>query len=275
MAEFGEQLRKVREEKGMTQQSLTEKVYVTRQTVSRWEGGERYPDLITAKKLASVLEVRIDDLLDNKEVAAVAEKNPVIQKTSISNITVILYALIVFTYVILGINNTPAYPTLYDDIANGDGYYHVQLLVEVAEIFIFVFGLLMTIQGKMNAKRTGYVTVSFFALESLQAAELFACGKLVLSVLIMIPYILGAISLFFFYIKQDDRAVFKYLIVIALTFGVARVVYTLYEILMYADHLYSSMNSFGALLTILIYVLFIYQMTVLSIKRKQAKEISE
>ena len=45
MAEFGEQLRKAREEKGMTQQSLAEKVYVTRQTVSRWEGGERYPDL--------------------------------------------------------------------------------------------------------------------------------------------------------------------------------------------------------------------------------------
>ena len=33
MAEFGEQLRKAREEKGMTQQSLAEKVYVTRQTV--------------------------------------------------------------------------------------------------------------------------------------------------------------------------------------------------------------------------------------------------
>ena len=39
MAEFGEQLRKAREEKGMTQQSLAEKLYVTRQTVSRWEGG--------------------------------------------------------------------------------------------------------------------------------------------------------------------------------------------------------------------------------------------
>lgn len=39
MAEFGEQLKRAREAKGMTQQTLAEKVYVTRQTVSRWESG--------------------------------------------------------------------------------------------------------------------------------------------------------------------------------------------------------------------------------------------
>ena len=39
MVEFGEQLRRAREEKGMTQQSLAEQLYVTRQAVSRWECG--------------------------------------------------------------------------------------------------------------------------------------------------------------------------------------------------------------------------------------------
>ena len=39
MVEFGEQLRKAREAKGMTQQSLAEQLYVTRQSVSRWECG--------------------------------------------------------------------------------------------------------------------------------------------------------------------------------------------------------------------------------------------
>lgn len=39
MAEFGEQLRKAREAKGITQQTLAEKLYVTRQAVSRWECG--------------------------------------------------------------------------------------------------------------------------------------------------------------------------------------------------------------------------------------------
>jgi DNA-binding transcriptional regulator YiaG len=39
MVEFGEQLRRIRESKGMTQQTLAEYLYVTRQTVSRWECG--------------------------------------------------------------------------------------------------------------------------------------------------------------------------------------------------------------------------------------------
>lgn len=39
MVEFGEQLRRARVKKGMTQQSLAEQLYVTRQTVCRWECG--------------------------------------------------------------------------------------------------------------------------------------------------------------------------------------------------------------------------------------------
>lgn len=39
MAEFGEKLKQKREEKGMTQQAVAEKLYVTRQAVSRWENG--------------------------------------------------------------------------------------------------------------------------------------------------------------------------------------------------------------------------------------------
>lgn len=42
MAEFGEQLRIAREGKGFTDQILTDKIYVTRQTISRWESGSRY-----------------------------------------------------------------------------------------------------------------------------------------------------------------------------------------------------------------------------------------
>ena len=34
MVEFGEQLRRAREKTGLTQQTLAEKLYVTRQTVS-------------------------------------------------------------------------------------------------------------------------------------------------------------------------------------------------------------------------------------------------
>ena len=41
--EFGEKLRQSREAKGMTQQKLADRLFVTRQAVSRWECGARYP----------------------------------------------------------------------------------------------------------------------------------------------------------------------------------------------------------------------------------------
>ena len=37
MVEFGEKVKKLREEKGMTQQTMADQLYVTRQAVSRWE----------------------------------------------------------------------------------------------------------------------------------------------------------------------------------------------------------------------------------------------
>jgi DNA-binding transcriptional regulator YiaG len=40
MKEIGEQIRSLREAKNMTQQELADRLYVTRQTVSRWECGD-------------------------------------------------------------------------------------------------------------------------------------------------------------------------------------------------------------------------------------------
>ena len=49
---LNDNIKKFREEKNLTQQQLADKLYVSRQTVCRWEKGSRCPDLITAKKLA-------------------------------------------------------------------------------------------------------------------------------------------------------------------------------------------------------------------------------
>lgn len=66
---LGENIRARREEKGMTQQELAERLFVSRQTVSRWENGSRTPDVILCKKIAMVLQIPLDDLLSGAELA--------------------------------------------------------------------------------------------------------------------------------------------------------------------------------------------------------------
>ena len=54
---------KLRIEKGMSQEELAEKVFVTRQAVSRWENGETVPNTETLKLLSNLFNVSINTLL--------------------------------------------------------------------------------------------------------------------------------------------------------------------------------------------------------------------
>ena len=70
MMTFGEAIKQKRESLGMTQQDLAEKLFVSRQTVCRWENGSRCPDLIMAKKISMVLGISMDDLVPTEAVQA-------------------------------------------------------------------------------------------------------------------------------------------------------------------------------------------------------------
>ena len=61
---IGKNLQKLRKQKNLTQETLAERIGVTRQTVAKWESEESAPDLEAAGKLASVLEVALDDLVN-------------------------------------------------------------------------------------------------------------------------------------------------------------------------------------------------------------------
>lgn len=103
MAEFGENLKRVREEKGLTQQTLADNLFVTRQAVSRWEGGSRYPDLMTAKKMAQFLEVSLDDLLTDDDMKLYAEKNAILENAVARRAQLVLVSLAFMSLLFLSI----------------------------------------------------------------------------------------------------------------------------------------------------------------------------
>ena len=53
----------LRTERGMSQDELAEKLFVTRQAVSRWENGETVPNTETLKLLSRLFDVSINTLL--------------------------------------------------------------------------------------------------------------------------------------------------------------------------------------------------------------------
>lgn len=60
---FSNTLKKLRMEKGLSQQALADKMYVTRSTVARWEVGRRLPDAAMISRLSGVLGVDVNMLL--------------------------------------------------------------------------------------------------------------------------------------------------------------------------------------------------------------------
>ena len=70
---FHKKLQELRKQKGLTQEELAEKLYVSRTAISKWESGKGYPSIDSLKALASFFHVTVDELLSGGEVLSIAE----------------------------------------------------------------------------------------------------------------------------------------------------------------------------------------------------------
>ena len=60
---MGEQLKKLRKEKGLTQKQVAEYLHVSKSSVGMWEHGDRDPDTSVLSELADFFGVTVDYLL--------------------------------------------------------------------------------------------------------------------------------------------------------------------------------------------------------------------
>ncbi|MBQ5322503.1 MAG: helix-turn-helix transcriptional regulator, partial [Oscillospiraceae bacterium] len=72
--EFIEKLRNLRKQKGITQEELAEKLFVSRTAVSKWESGKGYPSIDSLKMISKFYSVTVDELLSGDEMLALAEE---------------------------------------------------------------------------------------------------------------------------------------------------------------------------------------------------------
>lgn len=89
--EFNEKLQELRKQKGLTQEELADKLYVSRTAVSKWESGRGYPNIESLKSIAQFFSVTVDELLSSNEILTLAEEN---QKSTASRFRDLVFGLL-------------------------------------------------------------------------------------------------------------------------------------------------------------------------------------
>ncbi len=73
---LNEKLLQLRKKEGLSQESLAEKLGVTRQTISNWESGQTTPDLLQAGKISGIFKISLDELVDNRLDVVCKDNSP-------------------------------------------------------------------------------------------------------------------------------------------------------------------------------------------------------
>lgn len=61
--EFSDQIKNLRQKKGLTQDQFAQKLHVTRQAISNWENNRNLPDLAMLIEISQVFDISLDELI--------------------------------------------------------------------------------------------------------------------------------------------------------------------------------------------------------------------
>lgn len=101
--EIGKKLKDARMKSGFTQETVAEKINVSRQTISNWENEKSYPDIISVIALSDLYSISLDDLLkgDRKMMEHLEECTNVVKSTQKLIGAIILNAVTVILLITL------------------------------------------------------------------------------------------------------------------------------------------------------------------------------
>ena len=100
---FNEKLLSIRKKKGLSQEELGLELQVSRQTISKWESGQSYPDFQKLVLLSDYFDMTLDELVKDIDVQDVREKSLTDEKVAsiysdVENIKDIFAKLLKFFY---------------------------------------------------------------------------------------------------------------------------------------------------------------------------------
>lgn len=96
---IGQKLKNTRLTSGLTQESVAEKIGVSRQTISNWENDKSYPDIVSVIALSSLYSISLDELLkeDSKMVEYLQKSTDVVKsRQKLSKLVLVIAYLVIW-----------------------------------------------------------------------------------------------------------------------------------------------------------------------------------
>ncbi|MBQ8081491.1 MAG: helix-turn-helix transcriptional regulator [Clostridia bacterium] len=140
---LGENLKKLRQQKGFTQESLAIQLHVVRQTVSKWEKNLSVPDAEMLQRIAEVLEAPVGALL-GADLPPDPERNEIAEQLTALNEQLAIrnrrtkriwsaIGIVLATLVVLRIGLTLLGVMSYSELTAGESIEQTETISELAE----------------------------------------------------------------------------------------------------------------------------------------------
>ena len=176
--DIGEKLKALRTERGLTQEQLAARLYVSRTAVSKWETGGGSPNLDSLQAVARLFDVSVDDLLSADDLIVLArdERRSTARSSGMLSFGLLDVLAVVFAFIPLyGVDDGSfvRMANLADYGASVDfgASFAVMAAAVVSLMFVGAVEILLAAAGSRRAARI--VALVGFAVQAL-AVVLFA-----------------------------------------------------------------------------------------------------
>ena len=144
MRDIGKNILELRRKKGMSQDELAEKLFVTRQTVSNYENGKSRPDVEMLMKIAEMLDSDMNAVLYGLPVPEAVKQEKQKQLKRLIALGTVLFSLLIVLWILTPIGNHLRSNMYYVGL-------YVVLKIILKPIVFFLLGC-VAVQGAMLLK---------------------------------------------------------------------------------------------------------------------------
>ena len=173
---LSDNIKRLRKEKGISQEELAEKLNVVRQTVSKWENGLSVPDAEMLMRIADTLDTTVNILLNSTKNDEISESHSIDEKLNeINNILVeqkekrrkilrIIFCIVFIVAIIIltgRLANLIHYKMLINDLSSSttiiggyDGPTNILTFIKTADSAYFISVIIIVIISIIGIYRT-------------------------------------------------------------------------------------------------------------------------